>query len=45
MHLAPMPDRLESEAREIDEAVASLRSKEKLLMQQSPSSRRFAKNR
>ncbi len=36
MHSLPMPDRLESEAREIDEAVASLRSKEKLLLQQSP---------
>jgi len=36
MHSLPMPERLESEAREIDEAVASLRSKEKLLLQQSP---------
>ncbi len=36
MHSLPMPDRLETEAREIDEAVASLRSKEKLLLQQSP---------
>ncbi|HJW14673.1 MAG TPA: AAA family ATPase, partial [Thermoanaerobaculia bacterium] len=36
MHSLPMPDRLENEAREIDEAVASLRSKEKLLLQQSP---------
>jgi len=32
----PTPERLESESREIDEAVASLRSKEKLLLQQSP---------
>ena len=36
MHSLPMPDRLEAEAREIDEAVGSLRSKEKLLLQQSP---------
>jgi uncharacterized protein YhaN len=32
----PTPERLESESREIDEAVGSLRSKEKLLLQQSP---------
>ena len=32
----PTPERLESEARELDEAVASLRSKEKVLLQQSP---------
>jgi DNA repair exonuclease SbcCD ATPase subunit len=36
MHSLPTPERLEAEAREIDEAVASLRSKEKLLLQQSP---------
>ncbi|HEU4724216.1 MAG TPA: AAA family ATPase [Candidatus Eisenbacteria bacterium] len=36
LHSLPMPERLESEAKEIDEAVASLRSKEKLLLQQSP---------
>ncbi len=36
MHSLPMPDRLEAESREIDEAVGSLRSKEKLLLQQSP---------
>jgi DNA repair exonuclease SbcCD ATPase subunit len=32
----PTPERLEAESREIDDAVASLRSKEKLLLQQSP---------
>ena len=36
MHSLPMPDRLEAESREIDEAVGSLRSREKLLLQQSP---------
>ena len=36
MHSLLTPERLEVEAREIDEAVATLRSKEKLLMQQSP---------
>lgn len=32
----PTPERLEAESEEIDEAVASLRTKEKLLLQQSP---------
>lgn len=32
----PTPERLEAESKEIDEAVASLRSKEKVLFQQSP---------
>jgi uncharacterized protein YhaN len=32
----PTPERLETESQEIDEAVASLRTKEKLLLQQSP---------
>jgi len=32
----PTPERLEAESKEIDEAVGSLRSKEKLLLQQSP---------
>jgi RecF/RecN/SMC family protein len=32
----PTPERLEAESKEIDEAVATLRSKEKLLLQQSP---------
>ena len=36
LHSLPMPERLEAEAREIDEAVASLRQKEKLLQSQSP---------
>ena len=36
IHSLPTPERLEAEAKEIDEAVASLRSKEKLLLQQSP---------
>jgi len=36
IHSLPTPERLESEARELDEAVASLRSKEKVLLQQSP---------
>jgi len=36
LHSLPTPERLESEARELDEAVASLRSKEKVLLQQSP---------
>lgn len=36
IHSLPMPERLEAEAREIDEAVASLRAREKLLQGQSP---------
>ena len=36
MQSLPAPERLEAEAREIDEAVATLRSKEKLVLQQSP---------
>lgn len=36
IHSLPMPERLEAEAREIDEAVATLRAKEKLLQSQSP---------
>ena len=32
----PMPERLEAESKEIDEAVAALRTKEKALLQQSP---------
>jgi DNA repair exonuclease SbcCD ATPase subunit len=32
----PMPERLEAESKEIDEAVAALRAKEKALLQQSP---------
>ncbi len=36
IHSLPMPERLEAEAREIDEAVATLRAKEKLLQNQSP---------
>lgn len=36
LHTLPTPERLESEARELDEAVASLRSKEKVLLRQSP---------
>lgn len=36
VHSLPTPERLEAESKEIDEAVASLRSKEKLLLQQSP---------
>ena len=32
----PMPERLEAESKEIDEAVAALRAKEKALFQQSP---------
>jgi len=32
----PTPERLEAESQEIDEAVASLRTKEKLLLQQTP---------
>ena len=36
MQSLPMPDRLEAEAKELDEAVASYRSKEKVLLQQSP---------
>ena len=36
LHSLPTPERLEAESKEIDEAVASLRSKEKLLLQQSP---------
>jgi len=36
IHSLPTPERLETEARELDEAVASLRSKEKVLLQQSP---------
>lgn len=36
IHSLPVPERLESEAKEIDEAVGALRSKEKLLLQQSP---------
>jgi uncharacterized protein YhaN len=32
----PTPERLEAESREIDEALAGLRSKEKLILQQSP---------
>ena len=36
LHSLPAPERLEAESKEIDEAVGSLRSKEKLLFQQSP---------
>ena len=36
LHSLPTPERLEAESKEIDEAVGSLRSKEKLLLQQSP---------
>ncbi len=36
IHSLPMPERLEAEAREIDEAVGTLRAKEKLLQSQSP---------
>lgn len=36
MHSLPTPERLEAEAKELDEAVASYRSKEKVLLQQSP---------
>jgi energy-coupling factor transporter ATP-binding protein EcfA2 len=36
LHSLPTPERLETESKEIDEAVGSLRSKEKLLLQQSP---------
>lgn len=36
LHSLPTPERLETESKEIDEAVGSLRSKEKLLFQQSP---------
>jgi hypothetical protein len=36
LHSLPTPERLEVEAKEIDEAVASLRSREKILLQQSP---------
>jgi energy-coupling factor transporter ATP-binding protein EcfA2 len=36
IHSLPMPERLEAEAKEIDEAVATLRAKEKLLQGQSP---------
>lgn len=36
LHSLPTPERLEAESKEIDEAVAGLRSKEKLLLQQSP---------
>ena len=36
LHSLPTPERLEAEAKEIDEAVASLRSREKILLQQSP---------
>jgi len=32
----PMPERLEAESKEIDEAVSTLRAKEKALLQQSP---------
>ncbi len=36
LHSLPTPERLEAESKEIDEAVAGLRSKEKVLLQQSP---------
>jgi uncharacterized protein YhaN len=36
LHSLQTPDRLEAEAKEIDESVAGLRGKEKLLLQQSP---------
>jgi len=36
IHSLPTPERLEAEAKEIDEAVASLRSREKVVLQQSP---------
>jgi len=36
LHSLPTPERLEAEGQEIDEAVGSLRTKEKLLLQQSP---------
>ena len=36
LHSLPTPERLEAESKEIDEAVGNLRSKERLLMQQSP---------
>ncbi|HEX7077935.1 MAG TPA: AAA family ATPase [Candidatus Eisenbacteria bacterium] len=36
MHSLPTPERLEAESKELDEAVASYRSKEKVLLQQSP---------
>lgn len=36
MQSLPMPDRLEAEAKELDEAVASYRSREKVLLQKSP---------
>jgi len=36
MHSLPAPERLEVEAKDLDEAVAAFRAKEKLLLQQSP---------
>lgn len=36
LHSLPTPERLVAESKEIDEAVAGLRSKEKVLLQQSP---------
>ena len=36
LHSLPTPERLETEAKEIDEAIAALRSREKVLLQQSP---------
>lgn len=36
IHSLPMPERLEAEARDIDEAASSLRAKEKALQTQSP---------
>ncbi len=36
LHSLPTPERLEAESKEIDESVGSLRSREKLLLQQSP---------
>jgi DNA repair exonuclease SbcCD ATPase subunit len=36
IHSLPTPERLEAEAKELDEGVASLRSKEKSLLSQSP---------
>ena len=36
LHSMPMPERLEAESKEIDEAVAALRAREKQLLQQSP---------
>jgi uncharacterized protein YhaN len=36
MHSLPAPDRLEMEAKELDDAVAALRAKEKMILRQSP---------